>query len=186
MRIAQGLPRKSWEQAGKADRPKLSAKESPAELSRPQPGNLPLPGIQVNCHGGERGASGGRLKNDAHPGGRGAAPGPQELRRANPRRSGQEAIGCEAYFSPFEKDYPWGLFEKCQHAQSTGLLPPGRRNFSLKSVRIPAKKLLASGPKSLAAGYIAKFQPSPRQARMETRPPTPAAPWPAGPWPAPG
>ncbi|OUQ82000.1 hypothetical protein B5E42_10710 [Flavonifractor sp. An10] len=53
------------------------------------------------------------------------------------------------------------MFETCQHAQSAGLLPPGRRNFSLKSVRIPAKKLLASGPKSLAAGHIANFQTSP-------------------------
>ena len=40
------------------------------------------------------------------------------------------------------------MFEKYQHAQSTGLLSPGRRNFSLKSVRIPAKKLLASGQNS--------------------------------------
>jgi len=54
------------------------------------------------------------------------------------------------------------LFEKCQHAQSTGLLTAGRRNFSLKSVRIPAKKLLASGPKFLAAGHIANFQISPK------------------------
>ncbi|WP_294475505.1 hypothetical protein, partial [uncultured Intestinimonas sp.] len=42
------------------------------------------------------------------------------------------------------------------------LLSPGRRNFSLKSARIPAKKLFASGPKSLAAGHIANFQTSPR------------------------
>jgi len=55
------------------------------------------------------------------------------------------------------------LFEKCQHAQSAGILTAGRRNFSLKSVRIPAKKLLASGPKSLAAGHIANFQISPSQ-----------------------
>ncbi len=41
-------------------------------------------------------------------------------------------------------------------------MPPGRRNFSLKSARIPAKKLLASGSKSLAAGHIANFQTSPR------------------------
>ena len=40
-------------------------------------------------------------------------------------------------------------------------MPPGQRNFSLKSVRIPAKKLLASGPKSLPAGHIANFQTSP-------------------------
>ncbi|WP_294472210.1 hypothetical protein [uncultured Intestinimonas sp.] len=57
-----------------------------------------------------------------------------------------------------------GLFETCQHAQPAGLLPPGRRNFSLQSARIPAKKLLASGPKSLAAGHIANFQTSPRPA----------------------
>ncbi|OUQ80340.1 hypothetical protein B5E42_14165 [Flavonifractor sp. An10] len=31
----------------------------------------------------------------------------------------------------------------------------------MKSVRIPAKKLLASGPKFLAAGHIANFQTSP-------------------------
>ena len=37
---------------------------------------------------------------------------------------------------------------------------------SLKSVRIPAKKLLASGPKFLAAGHIANFQTSPRQAEF--------------------
>ena len=40
-------------------------------------------------------------------------------------------------------------------------MSPGRRNFSLKSARIPAKKLLASGSKSLAAGHIANFQTSP-------------------------
>ena len=33
----------------------------------------------------------------------------------------------------------------------------------MKSARIPAKKLLASGPKSLAAGHIANFQTSPSQ-----------------------
>ena len=55
------------------------------------------------------------------------------------------------------------MFEKCQHAQPAGLLSPGRRNFSLKSARIPAKKLLASGPKSLAAGHIANFQTSPNK-----------------------
>ena len=43
-----------------------------------------------------------------------------------------------------------------------GLLTAGRRNFSLKSVRIPAKKLLASGPKFLVAEHIANFQTSPR------------------------
>ena len=32
----------------------------------------------------------------------------------------------------------------------------------MKSARIPAKKLLASGSKSLAAGHIANFQTSPR------------------------
>ena len=45
-------------------------------------------------------------------------------------------------------------------------MPPGRRNFSLKSVRIPAKKLLASGPKSLAAGHIANFQTSPSSTHL--------------------
>ena len=45
-------------------------------------------------------------------------------------------------------------------------MPPGRRNFSLKSVRIPAKKLLANGPKFLAAGHIANFQTSPRPRRL--------------------
>ena len=34
------------------------------------------------------------------------------------------------------------MFETCQHAQPAGLLPPGRRNFSLKSARIPAKNCL--------------------------------------------
>ena len=33
----------------------------------------------------------------------------------------------------------------------------------MKSARIPAKKLLARGPKSLAAGHIANFQTSPKQ-----------------------
>ena len=47
--------------------------------------------------------------------------------------------------------------------------PPGWRNFSLKSVRIPAKKLLASGPKSLAAGHIANFQTSPKRLRMANK-----------------
>jgi len=58
-------------------------------------------------------------------------------------------------------NYYQGLFETYQHAQSAGLLTVGRHNFSLKSVRIPAKKLLASGPKSLAAGHIANVQTSP-------------------------
>ena len=40
-----------------------------------------------------------------------------------------------------------GLFEKCQHTQPAVLLPAGQYNFSLKSARIPAEKLLASGPK---------------------------------------
>ena len=40
------------------------------------------------------------------------------------------------------------MFENSQHAQSPGLLPSGRPNFSLKSARIPAKKLLASGQNS--------------------------------------
>ena len=56
---------------------------------------------------------------------------------------------------------PRACLKKSQHAQPAGLLPPGRRNFSLQSARIPAKKLLASGPKSLAAGHIANFQTSP-------------------------
>ena len=67
------------------------------------------------------------------------------------------------------------MFEKCQHVQPAGLLPPGRRNFSLKSARIPAKKLLARGPKSLATGHIANFQtsPSPSAAACATAPPCP-------------
>ena len=39
----------------------------------------------------------------------------------------------------------YALFENSHHAQSPGRLPSGRPNFSLKSARIPAKKLLASG-----------------------------------------
>ena len=35
----------------------------------------------------------------------------------------------------------------------------------MKSARIPAKKLLARGPKSLAAGHIANFQTSPKAAK---------------------
>ena len=40
--------------------------------------------------------------------------------------------------------------------------PFGSGGKSLKSVRIPAKKLLASGPKFLVAGHIANFQISPK------------------------
>ena len=50
------------------------------------------------------------------------------------------------------------LFENFRYAQTTGLSSAGQRDSSLKSVRIPAKKSLASGPKSLAAGHIANFQ----------------------------
>ena len=42
-------------------------------------------------------------------------------------------------------------------------MPAGRHTFSLKSARIPAEKLLASGPKFLATGHIANFQISPSQ-----------------------
>ena len=62
------------------------------------------------------------------------------------------------------------MFETWQHAQPAGLLPPGRRNFSLQSARIPAKKLLASGPKSIPAGHIANFQTSPNGFINESSP----------------
>ena len=55
----------------------------------------------------------------------------------------------------------WGWPKAFRHTRPAGLLSAGRRNFSLQSVRIPAKKLLASGPKSLAAGHTAKPQASP-------------------------
>ena len=40
-------------------------------------------------------------------------------------------------------------------------MSPERHNFFLKSVRIPAKKLLVSDPKFLAAGHVSNFQTSP-------------------------
>ena len=43
------------------------------------------------------------------------------------------------------------------------LLPSEQHNFSLKSARIPAEKLLASGSKFLAAGHIVNVQTSPSQ-----------------------
>ena len=74
------------------------------------------------------------------------------------------SLGCgiAVRFKPEDLDtVRAALAASTLNAQSAGLLPPGRRNFSLKSVRIPAKKLLASGPKFLAAGHIANFQTSP-------------------------
>ena len=51
-----------------------------------------------------------------------------------------------------------GFRLECQQAQSAGLLTAGRRNFSLKSVRIPAKKLLASSHNPSLLGTSPSFK----------------------------
>lgn len=60
------------------------------------------------------------------------------------------------------------LYEKGQHGQSAGLFLPGRPSFSLKSVGIPAKELLARTKKTHAAGHIAMYQTRPKAAPPES------------------